>query len=301
LLLAPSKTRYGIMTTSCCPDNSWGSPLHVSHGTKSLDGARGELCKIGPSKDLEMYVSRPQVGGASQKALCVLTDVYGLQSRLFAICDKLAADLQLTVVALDTFRGETKDMHLDDFKEWLGSHPFERDISESAKDDKSAVYPVKEDIESCFEFLLDTYNINSSDVGVAGFCWGVWAMTKACEMKLFRCAVGFHPSIKIESVVFGGDQEAITKKAADNAPILLCVAGNDLDNLKPSQGGALANIIAKSKTKDTGDNDKAAPRCVEFPEMMHGWVSRGDTSIEKVKEDAEAALNLSVDFLRRWM
>eukprot|EP00985_Skeletonema_marinoi_P033269 scaffold40890_cov146-Skeletonema_marinoi.AAC.1 len=189
-------------------------------------------------------------------------------------------------------------MHLDDFKEWLGSHPFERDISESAKDDKSAVYPVKEDIESCFEFLLDTYNINSSDVGVAGFCWGVWAMTKACEMKLFRCAVGFHPSIKIESMVFGGDQEAITKKAADNAPILLCVAGNDLDNLKPSQGGALANIIAKSKTKDTGDNDKAAPRCVEFPEMMHGWVSRGDTSIEKVKEDAEAALNLSVDFLR---
>ena len=287
------------MTTSCCPNNSWGTPLNVNHGTKSLDGTSGELCKIG--NDLEIYVSPPSEC-APQKALCVLTDVYGLQSRLFAICDKLAAELGLVVVALDTFRGETKDMHLNDLKEWLGSHPFERGDSTSSEDDKMTIFPVKEDIESCFEFLLNTYNISSSSVGCVGFCWGVWALAKACEMKLFSVGVGFHPSIKIESMVFGGDQEAIVNKAAEHAPLLFCVAGNDLDNLKPSQDGSLAQIIASSKHKDTSSEDcKGTPRCVEFSEMLHGWVSRGNTSIEKVKEDAEAALNLSVDFLRYWM
>ncbi|KAL7501073.1 hypothetical protein ACHAWT_009144 [Skeletonema menzelii] len=295
------------MTTSCCPENSWGAPLHVNHGTKSLVGTSGKLRKIGPNEDLEIYVvSRPQGGGGGggtpQKALCVLTDVYGLQSRLFAICDKLATELDLTIVALDTFRGETKDKHLDDLKEWLGCHPFERCYSATSEDDKLAIHPVKEDIESCFEFLLNTYNINSCNVGAIGFCWGVWAMAKACEMKLFSVGVGFHPSIKIESMVFDGDQEAIVRKAAEHAPLLLCVAGNDLDNLKPSQDGSLARIIASSEHKDISSEDhKGAPRCVEFPEMLHGWVSRGDTSIEKVKEDAEAALNLSVDFLRHWM
>ena len=287
------------MTTSCCPNNSCGAPLNVNHGTKSLDGTSGELCKIG--NDLEIYVSR-RGGSTPTKALCVLTDVYGLQSRLFAICDKLATELDLVVVALDTFRGETKDMHLNDLKEWLGSHPFERSAaSTSAEDDKMTIYPVKEDIESCFEFLLKKYNISSTNVGGVGFCWGVWALAKACEMKLFSVGVGFHPSIKIESMVFGGDQEAIVSKAAEHAPLLFCVAGNDLDNLKPSQDGSLAQIIGSSKHKDTIEDHKGAPRCVEFPEMLHGWVSRGNTSIEKVKEDAEQALNLSVDFLRYWM
>ncbi len=283
------------MATSCCPANSWGAPLQVNHDTKSLDGARGKLSHIG--NDLEIYVSRPEE--ESQKALCVLTDVYGFQSRLFAICDKWASELNVTVVALDTFRGETKDDHfgsLLEFKEWLEMHPFERGDSRDGK------FPVKEDIESCFEFLLNTYSIQSSNVGAVGFCWGTWALTKACAMKLFSCGVGFHPSIRIESDVFGGDQQAIMKEAADNAPILFCVAGNDLDNLKPSQDGALARIIASSSNaKETSESDKGAPRCVEFPDMLHGWVSRGDTNIKKVEEDAEVALNLAVDFLHHWM
>ena len=65
---------------------------------------------------------------------------------------------------------------MDDFKEWLGSHPFERgsnDYSAAIKDDKTPViYPVKEDIDSCFDFLYETHNIKSSDVGAVGFCWG---------------------------------------------------------------------------------------------------------------------------------
>lgn len=301
ILLARCTTTAMAMETAslCCPDNSWGAPLDVNYGTKSLDEARGELHKIG---DLELYVvlTPEEQGGSStslsQKALCVFTDVYGLQSRLFAICDKLSSDLSITVVALDTFRGETRDHHVEDFHEWVESHPFD-----SKKDNNSAaVYPVKNDIESCFNFLSELYGIKSSDIGVIGFCWGVWAMIKALEMNLFRCGVGFHPSLRFESAIFGGNQEDCVKNAVENAPIFLCVAGNDSDNLKPSKEGEIAQIIESSKHDNRG-NDKASPRCVEFPEMVHGWVSRGDTSVDKVKEDAETALRLACDFLSHWM
>ncbi len=43
------------------------------------------------------------------------------------------------------------------------------------------------------------------------------------------------------------------------------------------------------------------PRCVEFPEMMHGWVSREDTNLEAVRKDAEDALKIAANFFRAWM
>ena len=286
--------------SSCCPENSWGVLLDASSGSKPLDGAMGKLLTIGPSKDLEIYVSEPEgKDAAPEKALCVFTDIYGMQRRLFAICDKLAVELQVTVVVLETFRGETaKDQSWDEIKEWLSLRPFEINAG-SPNDIKPGTFPVKEDINSCFNFLSETYNIEPQNVGAAGFCWGVWAMTKACEMNLFRCGVGFHPSILIESGVFGGDEEVLVQKASDNAPLLFCVAGNDAANLK--EDGALANIISSSKSKHISGDDKTAPHCIVFPEMKHGWVSRGDTTIEKVKQDAEEALNLAVDFLRQWL
>ena len=305
-------------SSSCCPGNSWGAPLDVSHDIKTLDDGvvRGSLLKIGPDADkLEIYcVPNPYpnpvsaiTGEEKKKALVVFTDVYGLQNRLFAICDKLSSDLNMTVVAIDTFRGETKAHHTDDFVEWLKRHPFVvDDITASDKSDgKPTVFPVKKDIESCFTFLLETHGINSSNIGAIGFCWGVWALVKSCEMNLFQCGVGFHPSIKIESTVFGGNQEAVVKVAAENTPLLLCVAGNDLDNLKPSKGGALAQIIWESSLKHVPPGTElptwAKPRCVEFEEMIHGWVSRGDTSIDNVKEKAESALAMAIDFINVWM
>ncbi|KAL7544029.1 hypothetical protein ACHAXR_013452 [Thalassiosira sp. AJA248-18] len=280
---------------SCCPEGSWGGPLGVSHGLKSLAGVNGNLFMIGPTKNLQVYVAKPE-SDAAKKAIMVFTDVYGLQNRLFAILDKLARDLNCPIVAIDCFRGETKDKHLNDFLDWTRKHPFE----DAHNEHTTTVYPVSKDIGWCYDFLSLQFGVDPSNVGAIGFCWGVWALTKACAMGInFKCGVGFHPSLKFEDMAFGMDQLSMAKLASERAPLLFCVAGNDLDNLKPPDGD-VAQIISSSNHNADGLNNQQ-PQCVEFPDMLHGWVSRGDTSIERVRDDAEKALNIASKFLDDWM
>jgi len=70
----------------------------------------------------------------------------------------------------------------------------------------------------------------------------------------------------------------------------LFAAGNDPDNCK--EGGDFEKIFSK---KDFGKD------CVivSFPDMTHGWVSRGDCNDPNVKRDYETAMQLSIDFLNK--
>ena len=281
---------------SCCPSVSWGSPLDTPHHCKSFDNINGKSIMIGPDKDLEVYITNPVDTNTvvEKKAIMVFTDVYGLQNRLFAICDKLANDLSLYVVAIDCFRGETMDDHPADFLDWVKKHPYDIDAQKATND----IHPVKNDVEWCFEYLSQQFGIDKSNVGAIGFCWGVWAMTKAISSGVpFKCGLGFHPSIKLEDM-HGGDQVSMARIASQKAPLFYCVSGNDPDNIKP--GGEVAQIISLSK-HNTEELKKQQPQCVDFPGTIHGWVSRGDTSDENVKRDAEKALTLGKDFLADWM
>jgi len=282
---------------SCCPSVSWGSPFDVPHRTKSVDNANdGKSIMIGPNKDLEVYITKPMDTNTvvEKKAIMVFTDVYGLQNRLFAICDTLASDLNLYVVAIDCFRGETKDNHENDFLDWIKKHPY--DVVQTSND---GVHSVNNDIEWCFEFLSDQFDIDPANVGAIGFCWGVWAMTKAISSGIpFKCGLGFHPSIKLEDI-HGGDQVSMARIASKKAPLFYCVSGNDPDNIKP--GGEVAQIISSSRHNVDDKLKRQQPKCIEFPDMIHGWVSRGDTSKENVKRDAEKALQLGTLFLADWM
>ena len=193
---------------------------------------------------------------------------------------------------MDNFRGETADDHRDDFFEWTGRHPYVRG-------EKEDVHPVEEDVDACMDYLSRELGIVPSNVAAVGFCWGVWAATKACAMGTpFRCVVGFHPSLRFEDM-FGGDILDMVERAARKAPLFYCVSGNDAEYLKPPEG-EVAVAVLRSGHEGSGDED-VCPRCVEFPEMVHGWVSRGDTSVKKVKEDAEMALTLASIFMRHWM
>ena len=284
----------------CCPRNSWPAGNNSS-GTKSLDGVSGELLTL--DNDLEIYHYSPR-SPHPKRAIMVFTDVYGLQNRLFAICDVFSREINVPIVALDTFRGETKDGHLDDFIAWTSRHPYEVTSSHNSDetttdgDKTNNIYPVSKDIDTALDFLVQKHNIDPSMASAIGFCWGVWAVTKACAMGKFKCGVGFHPTLKFEDI-HGGDQITMTKTASEKSPLLFCVAGNDMDNLKPPNG-EVYQIISSSNHESTRNNDDK-PRCVEFPDMVHGWVSRGDTSIDRVKEDAEAALNMACVFLYNWM
>ncbi len=64
-------------------------------------------------------------------------------------------------------------------------------------------------------------------------------------------------------------------------PAFLYPAGNDVPNIK--EGGELVKILQdKHGVANSGT--------LEFPEMIHGWVVRGDLNDEKVKRDTEKAL-----------
>ena len=276
------------MTEACCPSTSWGPLLTTAYDSKTP--GQGELLTIG--SDLEVYLKKPSTSEC-EKAIIVFTDVWGLQSRLFGICDHLSEHLNSVVIALDCFRGETKGSYSDpeDFKDWLRRYPFEEKAGES--------YSVKRDIECAIDYL--TLEFKTEKFSAIGFCWGVWALTKACAEGIdFKCGVGFHPSIKLEEIVSGSacSHVDMAAKACAATPLLYLVAGNDMDNLKPPEG-EVAKLIESSFHEPRGNN--IAPRCEVFPDMIHGWVSRGDTSQEKVKEDAERALKLGTDFISAWM
>jgi dienelactone hydrolase len=190
---------------------------------------------------------------------------------------------------MDNFRGETKDDHPDMWA-WTSKHPYE-----VAGADKTEVHPVKTDIETVIQYINDKFGIPSSELSAIGFCWGAWPASKACNEFSFKCVVGFHPSLRFEENSGGNIMEMM--KVAVKVPHLYCVSGNDPDYLK--EGGDVAVMVEESKHGSKGESAK--PRCVQFPDMMHGWVSRGDTSIKKVKDGADEALKLAVDFLKNWM
>jgi dienelactone hydrolase len=212
---------------------------------------------------------------------------YGFQNRLFAICDQVATELNCHVVAMDNFRGETKDNHPDIWA-WTSKHPYEVNDSDDGKE----IHPVKADIEAVTQYINNKYGIPRSELSAIGFCWGVWPASKASNEFSFKCVVGFHPSLRFEENLGGNIVEMMND--AVNVPHLYCVAGNDPDYIK--EGGDVASMIEESKHESKGESAK--PRCDQFPDMMHGWVSRGDTSIKKVKDDADEALKLAVDFLK---
>jgi hypothetical protein len=63
----------------------------------------------------------------------------------------------------------------------------------------------------------------------------------------------------------GGNEAELTKKV--KCPAFLYPAGNDVPNIKA--GGELVQIL-----QDKFGSGQAGTQ--EFPEMLHGWVVRGD-------------------------
>jgi hypothetical protein len=68
---------------------------------------------------------------------------------------------------------------------------------------------------------------------------------------------------------------------------LVLTAGSDATNLK--ENGDLIKIL---KSKEFG----SAVKTVDFPEMAHGWVSRGDITDPVVARDLKIAIDMTLEF-----
>lgn len=122
-----------------------------------------------------------------------------------------------------------------------------------------------------------------------GFCWGVWqAFKMAAKYDEFIAIAGPHPSLGVEKM-FGGDEVKLSTEI--KCPAFFLPAENDPPNVKP--GGEIVELLAKKFGADkTGS--------VEFKEMAHGWVVRGEMEKETVCRDVNLAIKLIHEYFQKF-
>merc|ERR1712046_136018 len=95
-----------------------------------------------------------------------------------------------------------------------------------------------------------------------------------------------HPAHPKIAVAKGEDEDAVL--AAMQCPLLLLPAGDDPESTKT--GGANQRVLT-----ERGYECKVQ----EFPDMKHGFISRGDISNRIVARDVHLALQSSISFLNK--
>ncbi|GMH52918.1 hypothetical protein TrST_g3862 [Triparma strigata] len=237
---------------SCCPPDSlpYAEPPEGYTPT-------GEERILG--SDLKVYVSLPST--SSTKAIIVFPEVFGWSGRLKGICDHFSSSGYIAIMP-DCHRGDSA-LNKPDIPKWV------------SKTDWSPTIKCDFDL---LKVYLDEKGVTS--ISAIGFCWGAWAWAKAASEGFeFKCAVGPHPSVKLESLAFNRSIPEMCSKVS--CPVLLLAASNDQEEVKP--GGEFTNSFASGNS-------------VLFEDQLHGWMSRGDVGDPIIKAGVTKAMDLSLKF-----
>jgi len=137
-------------------------------------------------------------------------------------------------------------------------------------------------MEALINYLRST---GASKIGMVGFCWGGWVVCQTAAITPeIKCGVVPHPSIHVEGALGGSPSELVSRV---KCPMLVCPAGDDPPMYAP--GGEVYEALKANNP----DREFIHP----FPEMKHGFVTRGDMDDPATKRDKEAALVLMQNFL----
>ena len=214
----------------------------------------------------------------------VLPDIYSVRvlttqvrsgDRIGSICDALA-DAGYAVALPSIFRGRPYDVAIKGPEDgnFCKFDSFAQDggVDWFKEQKYSKLGP---DVKACAAFLSE--KTGGQPIGVLGFCFGTWLLSKASSTGDvdFCCAVGCHPATALEKAVYGGNE--VDMMNALKQPTLFLWAGNDSEEYV--KDGACKAALEKS-----------GGGVVEYRDMLHGWVSRGDTSDEKIKAAVEKAI-----------
>lgn len=293
----------------CCPPGSWPQllipkdelnqdeppPTMGSVVTVKVDNEDGGSNN---SSLLPIYFVEPPSTKKFLGSIMVLPDIFSIRvlspennvrsgDRIGLICDVLA-QTGYTVALPSIFRDKPFDeavakpsngnfIGFDCFGQQGGVDWFKEQTYDK----------VGPDVKACAKFLSE--KTNGQALGVVGFCYGSWLLAKASSMGDvdFACAIGYHPSTKLEAF-FGGDEIAMLNNGI-KMPTKFLSAGNDSEIYNDKNGKGKAAL------------EKSGGGVVEFPDMLHGWVSRGDVSDVEVKHDVQKAMDLTVEFLAKMM
>ncbi|KAH9076446.1 hypothetical protein Ae201684P_010390 [Aphanomyces euteiches] len=110
--------------------------------------------------------------------------------------------------------------------------------------------------------------------GAMGYCMGAWIVAKysATRGNVLLAGISFHPSWVFEHL-FHGEGSGVKIAEQITVPQLILTAGNDVEWIKP--GGDVDKILAS----------RGVPSVLrEFPDVLHGWVIRGDLSDPVIAE-----------------
>ncbi|RYG65532.1 hypothetical protein EON64_11715 [archaeon] len=130
----------------------------------------------------------------------------------------------------------------------------------------------------------------ATHVAFAGFCFGGYVAYLYSQLPgALCCAAGAHSSIRIFNMHSSNEREATAKVTC---PQMLLQAANDSPSGKPASD--VHELLASMPFGD---------RCVlrEFPDVLHGWLPRGDLSQAHVRRDVQEAMRLIVSFLHNNM
>lgn len=262
-------------------------------------------------KNLPLYLVQPSADAANKKGcILVIPDIYSVRylttqvrsgDRIGLICDMLA-NAGYTVGLAGIFRDAPFDLAVkgpdDGNFEKFNSFAQEGGVDWFKKYNYDAVGP---DVKAAAAFLKETTGGNQP-LGVLGFCFGTWALSKTSAMGDvdFACGVGCHPATALEGL-YGGDEVAMMNSV--KMPIKFLWAGKYYSAVcitftAPESEKTMHLTIVRSRNQATirtftrkgggqGGLGKAGGSVEEYTEMLHGWVSRGDMADEKVKRDVE--------------
>ncbi|CAK5223356.1 unnamed protein product [Aphanomyces euteiches] len=128
--------------------------------------------------------------------------------------------------------------------------------------------------------------------GAMGYCMGAWIVAKysATRGNVLSAGISFHPSWVFEHL-FHGEGSGVKIAEQITVPQLILTAGNDVEWIKP--GGDVDKILAS----------RGVPSVLrEFPDVLHGWVIRGDLSDPVIAEAYRAAWDdEALPFLKKFL
>ena len=255
------------MSNSCCPPGSWPKLATTLDSDNSAAGTLGNL------DGLDVYSVAPPSNSTS--GVLFIYDVHGFSgARVKSVCDALA--MNGFHVCMPDVYGDSKGVN--DFG-GFGSPEGAAFLKQFTVEDLAPKFD---------KAIAHLKSKGCTDIGAVGFCWGAWAVWELSATGKLKAGAACHPSLAVGKMLF--DKEVSDIAAAVKCPQLLLPASNDPSDLK--EGGETVQVV-----RDLGLECKT----IEYPEMQHGWVIRGDATQANVARDVESAITEVSSFFAKYL